>query len=438
MTASRLRLIAARIIDDVTNGHSLSDLLAPSLKNINDSRDRAFVQALCYGVCRYYSRLDVILSHLLKKPMKAKDSDVHALLLVGLYQLTNMRVPPHAAVTETVNASEGLNKPWARGLLNAILREYLRRKESIDANINEDIESEYAHPQWWIAAIKTAWPHHWQTILTANNDHPPFALRVNQQKITREQYIEKLKQNGFIAEMIPETHNGIILESPISAEELPGFALGEVSVQDGAAQFAAEWLDLTPNQRVLDACAAPGGKLMHILECEPHLAACIAIEKNKERMQPIKENIARLFPQKETQPQCVCADVADTKTWWDGKLFDRILLDAPCSASGVIRRHPDIKLLRQPTDIKPFAEEQFHLLEALWPLLCADGILMYVTCSIFPEENVQVLQRFLTTHADAKEEEWQVDWGVPCDIGRQILPGMHRMDGFYYARLRKL
>lgn len=431
---TNLRLLAALVIDDVTNGMSLSECLELALAPIPDARDRAFVQALCYGVCRFYSRLDVILSHLLKKPMNAKDSDLHALLLVGLYQLIEMRIPDYAAVTETVNATKNLDKAWARGFANAVLREYLRNSTVIAEKIKSDDEAVYAHPAWWIAAIKKAWPAEWQAILEANNQHPPFTLRVNQRQHTREEYVKKLEAQDHAAYLIPETQQGLMLALPVAVETLPEFSSGAVSVQDGAAQLAAELLALAPGQRVLDACAAPGGKLTHIAEIEPHLAALVAVEKDAARMPLIAANLTRLS----LQAECVCQDVNHVKSWWDGQLFDRILLDAPCSASGVIRRHPDIKLLRQPTDIAAFATEQQRLLGSLWPLLSPGGLLLYATCSIFPEENVKVLQQFLAKHSDGQEEAITATWGLPCAIGRQILPGMHGMDGFYYARIRKL
>lgn len=430
---TNLRLFAARIINDVTEGRSLSDALTTSLPSLKESRDRAFVQALCYGVCRFYSRLDVILSHLLKKPMKAKDSDLHALLLVGLYQLMAMRIPEYAAVTETVNATEQLNKPWARGLTNAVLREYLRRRQAIDDEIKSDAEAEFAHPEWWLEALETDWPTEWQAILTANNAHPPFSLRVNQSRLTREDYKLALQAKGLSATDIVETSHGIMLSEPVSVEELPGFSAGDVSVQDGAAQLAAELLLLEKGQRVLDACAAPGGKLTHIREIQPDLAAVFAIEKDATRIPSIKDNLARL----KQQATIICDDAADVQSWWDGKLFDRILLDAPCSASGVIRRHPDIKLLREREDIEAFAEEQLHLLVSLWPLLAPGGFLVYATCSVFPQENSEVIKDFLSTQADAQEDKLVVEWGLPCAVGRQILPGMHAMDGFYFARLKK-
>ena len=428
-----VRVLAARTINDVTNGQSLSDCLPPRLASLKDARDRAFLQALCYGACRYYSRLDVILSKLLQKPMNAKDSDVHALLITGLYQLMDMRVPPHAAVAETVNASEKLKKPWSRGLINAILREFIRQREKIEMEIAEDEEAQYAHPDWWISSIKKAWPDHWKQILSANNQHPPFSLRVNQRKLSRDAYLEKLREKEISAQVIPHTLSGIVLESPVDVVTLPGFNAGEISVQDGAAQLAAELLELAPQQRVLDACSAPGGKLAHMLEMETQLAEVIAIEKAADRIAPIRENLSRL----QLQAKCICSDATQIQAWWDKQPFDRILLDAPCSASGVIRRHPDIKLLREPNDIAALSRLQLQLLEALWQTLAPGGLLVYVTCSIFPKENVDVMRTFLSSHQDASEEKIHAKWGVACDIGRQILPGMDDMDGFYYARLRK-
>lgn len=427
------RLVASQVINKVTSGASLAEVLEPALLLFSDARDRAFIQAICYGVCRYYSRLDFLLSHLLKKAMSERDADVHALLLVGLFQLSEMHVPTHAAVSETVNAAAAFKKkPWARGLVNAILREYLRRDNELKEKVKNDEEACFSHPAWWIAAIKKNWPEQWQQILTANNEHPPMMLRVNQQKISRHHYLEKITG----ANVVPETTHSVILATPVAVEKLPGFAAGEVTVQDGAAQLAAELLDLHNDQRVLDACAAPGGKLTHIMEVKPHVAEIVAVEKDKQRCLSINENLLRLHP--ETKVTIINDDVANTQKWYDGNPFDRILLDVPCSASGVIRRHPDIKLLRQAKDIPALAKEQRRLLDAVWPLLKPGGILLYATCSIFPQENVEVVQAFLTTHADAKEEEIAAEWGIPCVIGRQILPGMHNMDGFYYARLKKM
>ena len=431
------RWISACVINNVTDGRSLSDSLAKVLPSMPDKRDRAFTQAICYGVCRHYATLDVILSHLLQRPMKAKDSDVHALLLVGLYQLIYMRVPPHSAVNETVNAVALAKKDWAGALVNAILRAYLRQQKPIEKLIQKDDEAVFAHPGWWLSATSKAWPDDWQNILKANNEHPPLALRVNQQKMDRDAYIKLCETSHELkAHAIPDTKHGVIIETPVAVEDLPGFKEGIVTVQDGAAQLAAEWLELASGQRVLDACAAPGGKLTHILEAQPDLAACVAVESDLSRIRLIKENLERLGDAKKIA-ECVHADAADVDAWWDGKPFDRILLDAPCSASGVIRRHPDIKLLREPGDILPMAKKQRTLLDALWPLLAPGGLLLYATCSIFPQENTDMLAAFLKAHPDAKVKEIDESVGFECAIGRQILPGMNDMDGFYYAKITK-
>lgn len=435
MNKQNLREISSRIINEVSHGKSLSDCLAAVLSTnyALSPRDRAFVQAVCYGVCRYYPRLDVVLSYLLKKPMKAKDSDIHALLMVGLFQLMEMRVPSHAAVAETVAAVGGFNKLWARGLVNAVLREYLRTKQETTEKMLSDDEANYAHPAWWLRAVQTEWPKQWQAILQANNKQPPFALRINQRQFARDAYLAMLEKQGLSARLLPHTQCGIILDTAIPANELPGFLQGAISVQDGAAQLAGELLELQPGLRVLDACAAPGGKLTHVLEIEPHLAACVALEKDAKRMELIKDNLQRL----QFSAQCFCDDVRDVSHWWDGQLFDRILLDVPCSASGVVRRHPDIKLLRQPKDIPAFAEVQRQLLDSVWPLLKTNGVLLYVTCSIFSAENTEVIKYFLTKHADANLIDLPSTLGVACEVGRQILPGMDEMDGFYYAKLQK-
>lgn len=435
--ATNLRAVATQIIREVIQGSSLSDSLNNHLSLINDERDRAWLKAICYGVCRFYTHLESLLKQLLKKPIKAKDEDLQTLCLVGLYQLTEMRIPAHAVIHETVAATKAFNKSWASGLINAILRNFVRRQTHLlkDAQLEKQETFVYAHPTWWIDAIRKDWPDCWQQILLANNQLPPLSLRVNQQRNNRLAYVSLLEAKRYQSQMIPETTHGITLNHPIAHHELPNFFSGDVSYQDGAAQLAAGLLNLAPNQRVLDACAAPGGKLTHILESNTALADCVAIEKDPKRITLIHENLSRMGLK--NRCQCICADVSKLDTWWDGQLFDRVLLDVPCSASGVIRRHPDIKLLRKPSDIRALAKEQQRLLQTVWQVLKSGGMLVYATCSIFHEENVQVLKRFLAEHTDAVEQPIHEDWGLGCEIGRQILPGMHNMDGFYYARLQK-
>lgn len=426
-----LRAAAAHIVYAVTiEGRSLADALPEMSADFKDPRDRALIQAICYGVCRWYFRLDNIAQQLLEKPLKEKDLDIYMLLLVGLYQLIDMRIPAYAAVAETVTAAKEFKKVWAKGLVNGVLRQYQRHADELEDEISH--MAFYSHPRWMIEKLQTAYPDLWEQILTENNEHPPFTLRVNQQRLTRASYLDKLSAMGVEAGIIPETTAGIILKEAVDVQQLPGFSEGEVSVQDGAAQLVAELLELAPKQKVLDACAAPGGKTAHMLELQPTID-CVAVDHDKVRLAVVTENLTRLG----LSAKCIAADVAKTEKWWDGELFDRILLDAPCSASGVIRRHPDIKLLRRASDIKKLAETQSQMLDALWPLLKKDGVLLYVTCSIFPEENTQVIQKFLADHPDAKEEKIKQTWGLDAVVGKQIVPGMQNMDGFYFARLRK-
>jgi 16S rRNA (cytosine967-C5)-methyltransferase len=429
-----IRAAAAHVISEVvTQGRSLSDCLPETFTHFPEQRDQALLQAMCYGVCRRYFYLEGLLDLLLENPMKSKDHDIYALMLVGLYQLTDMRIPDYAAVAETVAAVIEFDKVWAKGLVNAVLRNYQRHIDELQIELEKNVEATYSHPDWFIGKVKKAWPAEWEAVMDANNQHPPFALRVNQRHGTRDSYLEKLAAENITVSIIAETQSGIVLDEAMDVNRLPEFDQGAVSVQDGAAQIAAELLNLSSGLRVLDACAAPGGKTAHIAELQPDLADLIAVDNDATRLESVVENLERL----QLNATCVHADAAATATWWDGKLFDRILLDAPCSASGVIRRHPDIKLLRRPEDIQHLAEEQMRLLTALWALLQVDGLILYVTCSIFPQENSQVLKQFLADNPDAIEEKIESGWGLSCEIGKQILPGMHGMDGFYYARLRK-
>ncbi|HKJ22130.1 MAG TPA: 16S rRNA (cytosine(967)-C(5))-methyltransferase RsmB, partial [Gammaproteobacteria bacterium] len=277
-----------------------------------------------------------------------------------------------------------------------------------------------------------AWPDHWQAILSANNRHPPLSLRVNPHRATRGDYLERLHAQGMEARPIPHTDQGISLVRPVDALSLPGFADGACSVQDGAAQLAAPLLDARPGERVLDACCAPGGKTTHLLECQPR-ARVVALDKDPRRLETVRANLERLQLHAET----IAADAADPHRWWDGQPFDRILLDTPCSATGVIRRHPDIKVLRRAADITALAATQQRLLDALWPLLRRGGMLLYTTCSVLKEENQDRIRAFIDTHPEARLETLRVVWGHALDQGRQVLPGDDDMDGFYYARLRK-
>ena len=416
------RKVAAGVILKVLKGASLATALPPALAPFSASRDSAFIQALCYGTCRWYFELTAILSQLLPSPLKSKDQDIHVLIVLGLFQLIHSDIPPHAAITETV-ASAPLHKTWAKKLINAILRRCQREMP---------FAKHSAHPDWLEKKLRTDWPCDYETIMDANNQPPPFSLRVNLQKISRENYLTKLLQKGLKAYPLPETSAGIRLEKPMPVTQVPYFKKGWVSVQDGAAQLAAELLAPAAGERILDACAAPGGKTTHLLESEP-LLNLTAIDRDAKRLNQIKENLKRL----NLHCTLIEADAGNLSTWWDGQHFDRILLDAPCSASGVIRRHPDIRLLRQESNIKTLAKEQLRLLHALWPTLKSGGVLLYATCSIFPEENTKVIQTFLNSQQDADEKPLRFFPKTHSTQGLQILPGIHDMDGFYYALLRR-
>lgn len=428
------RALAAKLIYEIlSNGRSLSQALPKFKRQCRTSQDAALVQALAFGVIRWFPRLTFIMNQLLQKPLKAKDAELQYLIVVGLYQLIDMDISTHAAVSETVEAAKQMSKTWGAGLVNAILRSYLRQSQTILASIQNNDEAKFAHPAWLIESIKAAWPAEWEDILNQNNLHPPLMLRINLQKESRDTYIEQLKKVDLDAESIPFTLAGVYLKSPTDITKLPGFTEGLFSVQDAAAQLAAGLLELSPGLRVLDACAAPGGKTAHILETEANLDYVTAIDISAERSTLIAENLKRLH----LKAQILTEDASMTSAWWDGRSFDRILLDAPCSATGVIRRHPDIKYLRQPDDIDQIIAQQLTLLQALWPLLKSGGILLYATCSILPRENLEVMETFVKGHIDATILPFSLPYGIAQPIGVQILPGQNNMDGFYYAKIQK-
>jgi len=429
-----IRALAARILVDVNvRGASLTDALLARLNSLPDVKDQALVQEICYGVCRWWWQMDAVLSLLLDKPVKDKDADIKHLMMIGLYQLRYMRVPDHAAVAETVAACVALKKAWAKNLVNAVLRNYQRRSEQLIVRLRDNPVAEFSHPPWFIDAIKTGWPQHWQDILQENNARPPMVLRVNLSKIQRPAYMNQLAAAGIKSHAVTYNNCGVMLDQPHPVSQLPGFHDGLASVQDGAAQLAAALLQLTPNLRVLDVCAAPGGKTAHILESQPGLKELVAVDIDSERLEKVSENLQRLG----LNARVVTGDGQQPEKWWDGETFDRILLDAPCSATGVIRRHPDIKQLRKPTDIERLVETQQDILRAVWPLLKSGGMILYATCSVLPQENEQQIRDFVYAQPDAIQENIDGSWGVALEYGRQILPGQDEMDGFYYACLTK-
>jgi 16S rRNA (cytosine967-C5)-methyltransferase len=414
-------------------GRSLTEVLAVNDHPAATAQQRALAQELVYGTLRWYYQLSDILERLLEKPLKHRDSDIRCLLLAGLYQLSHLALPAHAVVNETVQASRELDKAWAAGLVNAILRNYQRRADRLAVAIGADPQARYAHPGWLIERLQADWPRDWEAILQAGNRRPPLSLRVNLQRLRRSACLERLREQGIAARALPHCAAGIVLDNALPVSALPGFDGGLISVQDGAAQQAARLLELRPGQRVLDACAAPGGKTAHILETQPHLESLTAVDVDPRRTRLIEKNLARLG----LAADVVAADAGEPKVWWDGRPFERILLDVPCSATGVIRRHPDIKLLRRPGDIDRLVFGQAQLLEAVWPLLSTGGMLLYSTCSVLAAENEHQISRFLSGQPDARERRVDVSWGRSCAHGRQLLPGEDDMDGFYYACLYK-
>jgi len=353
------------------------------------------------------------------------------LALLGLYQLEYTRVKPHAAVAETVGAAR--RKSWAKPLLNGILRSHQRERERLLALADADATAVCGYPAWLIEQIRRDWPEDFVAILSQGNLQAPLVLRVNRLKCERARYIELLAQAQITAHASDCVESAVILENPVGVGRLPGFADGWVSVQDAAAQLAAGLLDPRPGQRVLDVCAAPGGKTQHILEICPDVGEVVSLDIAPERVTRIRENLSRAG----LTATLLTADAVEPSSWWDGKPFDRILVDAPCSATGVIRRHPDIKLLRQPGDIPQLQSLQRRILEAVWPMLAEGGLLIYSTCSILRQENELQIAAFLENHPEAREIPIDADWGRSMALGRQILVGDEDMDGFYYSRLRK-
>ena len=422
------RAAAAQVLAAVCDeGQSLERQLARIEPQVRE-RDRGLLRELCYGSLRWQPLLRALLEPLLQKPLKERDGDIRQLLIVGAYQLLYLRIPPHAAISSAVDAARALDKKWAAGLINAILRTLQRDERRLFEQLPAHAAD--AHPAWLWKMIRGAWPEQAEQIFAANNTHPPFCLRVNRAVSTQAEYLERLRGGGFEADACRFAPEGVRLASPCDVNLLPGFADGAASVQDEAAQLAAHLLDVRPGQRVLDACCAPGGKTAHLLELQP-AADLTAIDVSAERLQRVAANLQRL----RLKARLIAGDGREPVGWWDGRPFDRILLDAPCSGTGVIRRHPDIKLLRTAADIEQLAELQQQLLAALWPLLAPGGLLLYATCSIMPAENTGTIERFLSTTTSAREVPIEAGWGIPQRAGRQLLPADH--DGFYYALLKK-
>jgi 16S rRNA (cytosine967-C5)-methyltransferase len=427
-----VRAAAAQILAKLLQGQGSLSSLLPAFTHQVAEADRALLQELCFGTCRYQPQLSAYIECLVDKPLRAKDSDIQALLLLGLYQLLHTRIPDHAALGETVEVTRTLKKPWATNLVNGVLRKFQRDKAKLDELLSRNLAFQTNHPAWLEGMLRKNWPQGFEELIAANNSHPPFSLRINTQKISRAEYLALLEDLNIEASSCDYSPYGIRLARACDPRKLPLFDEGIVSVQDEAAQLSADLLQLAPKLRVLDACCAPGGKTGHLLECEPSLQVT-ALDSDERRLGRVRENLARLNVSADIR----CGDGTRTADWWDGEQFDRILLDAPCSATGIIRRHPDIKQLRTPEEISKLAELQSQLLRSLWPLLKPGGIMLYATCSIMPKENAQVIEAFVERQAQAECLEIDADWGIAQTYGRQLLPKVDGHDGFYYAQLRK-
>jgi 16S rRNA (cytosine967-C5)-methyltransferase len=437
-TSAASRAAAARVVHAVIDGgRSLDDALAEAKLRVPE-RAHAELQAWCYGTLRWWPRIERQLAVLSARPLAELDRLPLALMGVALFQIQHSPIPAHAIVDESVAATRLAGAARASGFVNAVLRRYLRERPAIDAKVLKAPVGRFAHPRWLIERLQADWPREHERILEAGNEHPPLWLRVNERRQTVDGYVESLADAGLPFERSATIPSAVRLATAVAVADIPGFADGAVSIQDAGAQYAAYLLDAQPGHRVLDACAAPGGKTCHIAEHTVGLAELLAIDIDEHRAALIRENIGRLA----LDAKVAVADAAHPQTWWDGRGFDRILLDVPCSATGVIRRHPDIKVLRRRSDIAAFATLQADLLRALWPLLIPGGRLVYASCSMLRAENSEVVGAFLARHADARQARPS---SAPQGLGRRregepglyLIVGEAGTDGFYYACLEK-
>lgn len=415
--------LAATLVDAVLCGRNLTDVLAEVFEQNPDLEpsDRGAIQDLSFGTLRHLGLLEAVLKQLAsQKP----SPNIEIVLLVALYQLEFGKSAPYAVVDHAVDLAGQLTQGKAGGFVNACLRRFQRERESLLEHARRSTEGQWSHPRWWVEQLKTSWPNHWENVLKTGNSHPPMTLRVNIRHCTGKDYIARLNELGIEGDLLDE--QAIQLKKPVGVTSLPGFSLGHVSIQDWGAQLAAKLLDAQDGQRVLDACAAPGGKTGHILELAD--VDLLALDNDTQRLLRVKDNLQRLNFIAQTRT----GDAGRPRKWWDGQLFDRILADVPCSASGVVRRHPDIKWLRRPKDSENFAQQQASILDALWQCLAPGGRMLYATCSIFPVENSEQIAAFLTRTADAYQHKIEFN-GM---IDGQLLPN-DQHDGFYYAVLEK-
>jgi 16S rRNA (cytosine967-C5)-methyltransferase len=428
----REQSLAALAVTRVFDGAHLRDALA-AVDDQSPLRGRTLVQELAYGTLRHWGTLDAIVGKLAQKPIA--DPLLRALIAVALYQLDHTRAPAFAVVDRAVAAAGEAVRPASRSLVNALLRRYLREQDGVRRAISTSEVARWSYPQWWIDRVRGDYPADWQAILEAGNARPPLTLRVNRRVIDREALLRRFATAGVAAD--PVSESGVIVAKPRPVAELPGFDDGAFAVQDLAAQYAAPLLDVRDGMRVLDACAAPGGKTGHLLECAD--VDVLALDVDPARLARVGENLTR---QKLAGRRVVLrqADARTPQGWWDGRPFDRILLDVPCTASGVVRRHPDGKWRHRASDVERFAREQSRFLAAAWPLLAPGGRLLYATCSVFAAENEDRIAEFISGFPDALRETLNLPDAVPRR-GGQLLPSAsgasHNQDGFFYALLRK-
>ncbi len=431
-TAPDVRALAAEALAEIAlRGASSRGVLATAAPRLDDARDRALLHALVQAGARAWLRHDAALGHLMERPLRRREPVVHALLVLGLVQLEDLGMPPYAAVAATVEAVRALRKPRLAGLVNAVLRRWQRERASLLVLLARHPETRWAQPGWYIEALMHDWPEAAERVLEAANFEAPMTLRVNRRRMRREALAACLAESGHPARPHPFAEDALVLEQGTDVARLPGFSDGDFSVQDGAAQLAATLLDPHNGQRVLDACAAPGGKACHLLE--RHDLELLALDRDAARLARIRENLTRLG----LAAGLLTADAAAPETWWDGQPFARILLDAPCSATGVMRRHPDVRLHRRASDLPVLVAQQRALLESLWSLLASGGRLLYITCSLLRAENEGVVTPFLATHPDATACPIRLPAGHAAGPGWQILPGEAGLDGMFYALLEK-
>jgi 16S rRNA (cytosine967-C5)-methyltransferase len=420
--------IAAEAIGQVFAGRNLGVVLESLFARYSNitPQQRAVAQDLSYGTLRFYGAIEALLDQLLQKPLE--DAKLQCLLLVAIYQLQYDKAASHTVVDQAVKAASQSKKTWAKGLVNGVLRNFLRQQPELVANLKDNEFATYSYPAWWVTKLKYQYPDNWQSMLEAGNQHPPMTLRVNQRQISVADFVSKLEAEGIVSQALGA--NAVTLDKPIPVDRIPGFSAGEASVQDYAAQVAGYALDLKDGQRVLDACCAPGGKTGQILELAD--VDLVAVDNDVTRIALTQSNIERL----KLKATLLVGDAANSVDWWDGKPFDRILADVPCTAAGIVRRHVDIKWLRREADIASFTKQQAQILPSLWQVLAKGGKLLYVTCSVFQEENQRQIDSFLKLHADA--EQLPLDQplaGLILNNG-QLLPSAQH-DGLFYALLQK-